>query len=190
MKTYDDCASLARNIRLVILDVDGVLTDGGLYYNRKGHVSKRFNAQDGLGIKLLQNFGVRFAVVTGLGGGAVKKRIRELGIADYFSGRQSKLVTVESVLRKYTLSWSAAAYVGDDWVDIPPMLKVGLPIAVANAQPEVKEIALWTTEKAGGEGAVREVCRRLMEFKGIKAAALEKVLAASGIPKAGEDNVT
>lgn len=190
MKKSEEYPGLAQNIRLVVLDVDGVLTDGGLYYNRKGHVSKRFNAQDGLGIRLLQNFGVRFAVATGLGGGAVKKRIRELGIADYFSGRQSKLVVVESVLRKYKLSWSAAAYVGDDWVDIPPMMKVGLPIAVANAQPEVKEVALWITEKSGGDGAVREVCRRLMEFKGIKAAALEKILAASGISKTGEESAS
>ena len=155
-------SQLAEKIRMLVLDVDGVLTDGGLYYDPEGRELKRFHAQDGLGVKMLLRLGFQVGVITGLKSMAVAARIHKLGIEDYAEGIDQKLPVLDGMRLKYGLSWSELAYVGDDWIDLTAFSKVGLPIAVANAQPEVKAHARYITQAEGGNGAVREVARLLL----------------------------
>ncbi|WP_027179647.1 KdsC family phosphatase [Maridesulfovibrio bastinii] len=162
---------IARNIKLIILDVDGVLTDGGIYYDHEGHISKRFNVQDGLGIKLAQSTGLEISVITGLDNEAVRTRITELGITDYYPGNPRKVPFFEKLLVMKNLSPEQVAYVGDDWVDAAVMKRVGLPMAVSNAQPEIKGLARWISSRKGGNGAVREALSFIMQCQGT----LEKV---------------
>lgn len=157
---------LARKIKLVIMDVDGVLTDGGIYFDHEGNVSKRFNVQDGLGIKLAQSSGLDFAVITGLDNFAVRTRVTELGIVDYYPGNPRKLPFYEELLVRKSLTDEEVAYIGDDWVDAAVMKRVGLPMAVRNAQPEIKSIARWISSFDGGNGAVREALTFIMQSQG------------------------
>lgn len=157
---------LAKDIAVIVLDCDGVLTDGGLYYDAEGRVSKRFNVQDGLGIKVAQAMGLHIAVITGLESEAVKARIDSLGITDYFAGHLDKMDCLEEIRSRYGIGFENMAYVGDDWVDLGPMRAVGLPVAVANAQPETRELARFTTQARGGDGAVREVIRFILKAQG------------------------
>jgi 3-deoxy-D-manno-octulosonate 8-phosphate phosphatase (KDO 8-P phosphatase) len=156
----------AARIRLLVLDVDGVLTDGGLYYGPDGAAMKRFNVQDGLGVKLAQSAGLVIAAISGLDSPAVAARMRELGIADYHAGHHAKISLVEGLCAKYGLSLDEAAFLGDDWVDAGPLGRVGLPMAVANAQPEILARAAWVSTRPGGHGAVREAIRFLLEAQG------------------------
>ncbi|SKA71899.1 KdsC family phosphatase [Desulfobaculum bizertense] len=156
----------AKKIRLVVLDVDGCLTDCGLYFDADGRVIKRFNAQDGLGIKLAQSVGIRIAVITGLKSGAVDARMKQLGIEDYHSGHVQKIPLLKSICEKHGLDMSEVAYVGDDWIDAGPMRQVGLPIAVNNAQPEICELASLVLSRPGGQGAVREALRFILDAQG------------------------
>ncbi|WP_432736000.1 KdsC family phosphatase [Maridesulfovibrio sp. FT414] len=156
----------AAKIRLLILDVDGVLTDGGLYYDHEGNVMKRFNVQDGLGIKFAQQAGLELAVITGLNHGAVEKRISELGITEYYPGHKEKLPFYEKLLSEKGLTDEEVAYLGDDWIDAPVMLRVGLPMTVRNAQPEIFGISRWISSKEGGHGAVREAISFILDAQG------------------------
>lgn len=156
----------ASDIRLLVLDVDGVLTDGGLYYDLQNQVMKRFDVQDGLGIKIAQQAGICVAVITGLDSPAVAARVRDLGITDYYAGYLDKRACLEELRERYNLQWEQMAYLGDDWVDLSVMDMVGLPLAVANAQPEVKNIASYVTTAKGGQGAVREIIRHLLMAQG------------------------
>ncbi|CCO24243.1 KdsC family phosphatase [Maridesulfovibrio hydrothermalis] len=157
---------LAANIKLLILDVDGVLTDGGLYYDSEGNVTKRFNVQDGLGIKFAQQAGIELAVITGLNHGAVEKRVTELGITEYYPGQREKLPFYEKLLADKGLTDDEVAYIGDDWIDAPVMVRVGLPMAVKNAQPEIFGICKWISSKKGGDGAVREAISFILDAQG------------------------
>ncbi|HKK33494.1 MAG TPA: HAD hydrolase family protein [Desulfomicrobiaceae bacterium] len=156
----------AKKVRMVILDVDGVLTDGGLYYDADGNVSKRFSVQDGLGIKLAQSVGIEFAVITGLNSTAVEERAKGLGIRHYFSGHHRKIPILEELRDRTGIGFSEMAYIGDDWVDAGPLSLVGLPVAVANAQPEIREMAALVTSASGGNGAVREALRFILAAQG------------------------
>lgn len=167
-------AHYAEQIKMLVLDVDGVLTDGGLYYDLQNKIMKRFDSQDGLGIEIAMASGLSIAVITGLESDIVKQRISDLGIQDYYSGFQDKTVCLREIKEKYELDWKEIAYLGDDWVDLSIMAKVGLPLAVGNAQPEVKDIAKYVTKARGGHGAVREVVRHLLIAQG----KYETVLAA------------
>jgi 3-deoxy-D-manno-octulosonate 8-phosphate phosphatase (KDO 8-P phosphatase) len=158
--------ALAREVRLLILDVDGVLTDGGLYYDPDGRVTKRFHVQDGLGIKLAQAAGVEVAVITGLQSQAVAARVKELGIEEYYAGNHQKVPLVKDIIQRKGLDPGHVAYLGDDWVDAGPLRLVGLPMAVANAQPEIKTLACWISEAPGGQGAVREAIRFILKAQG------------------------
>lgn len=151
-----DILPIAAGIRMLIIDVDGVLTDGGLYYDSEGRIMKRFNVQDGLGIKLAQAAGLELAVISGLSSPAVEFRIMELGITNYFQGHKDKLPLIQNLGTENNISLQQTAYLADDWVDASAMLRVGLPMAVANAQPEILRIARWTSRASGGHGAVRE----------------------------------
>lgn len=161
-------------VKLLILDVDGVLTDGGLYYGADGTVAKRFNVHDGLGIGLAKRNGLHIAVITGQDQPAVHERMKVLGIDDYFAGYMSKRKSYEILREKYGLSSEQVAFLGDDWIDLPVMTVIGAPLAVANAQPEVKAAAIYVTRATGGNGAVREVIRLILHSKG----QLEHIFAA------------
>jgi 3-deoxy-D-manno-octulosonate 8-phosphate phosphatase (KDO 8-P phosphatase) len=151
---------------MLLLDVDGVLTDGGLYYDSEGNISKRFNVQDGLGIKLAQAAGLEVGVITGLDSPAVERRVRELGIEEYFAGHLKKMAILEDIQERKGLTLEQIAYVGDDWVDAAPMRAVGLAMAVTNAQPEILELAHWVSRHKGGHGAVREAVRFILLAQG------------------------
>jgi len=156
----------AKQVRLLVLDVDGVLTDEGLYYDAQGAISKRFNVQDGLGVKLAQGAGIEVAVITGLDSPAVETRVRELDVEEYFAGHLKKRAVLEDLAARKGLDLEAVAYLGDDWVDLTPLRLVGLPMAVANAQPVIKRAALWVSQTPGGHGAVREAIRFILMAKG------------------------
>lgn len=163
----ESARKLASRVKLLVLDVDGVLTDGGLYYDADGRVMKRFNVQDGLGVKMAQEAGLKLAVITGLDSPAVSARMRELGVADYHFGHTHKPPLLESIRVKHGLEFDQMAYLGDDWVDVSVMRMVGLPMAVANAQPEVRRLAAWVTERRGGDGAAREAIAFILEARGL-----------------------
>jgi 3-deoxy-D-manno-octulosonate 8-phosphate phosphatase (KDO 8-P phosphatase) len=152
----------AKSIKLLILDVDGVLTDGGLYFDDNGGEFKRFNALDGHGIKMLLDSGVEVAIISARYAKCVAHRMDGLGVKHYYQGQSNKVIAYEELLTKLDLQPNQVAYVGDDVIDLPVMSKVALPIAVANAHPFVKEHAELTTQNTGGNGAVREVCDLLL----------------------------
>lgn len=161
-----DIFAVTAGIKLLIMDVDGVLTDGGLYYDSMGRITKRFNVQDGLGIKLAQAAGLKLAVMSGLSSSAVQSRVSELGIKHYFHGFTEKAPLIGQLARDEDISLGEMAYIGDDWVDAAPMLMVGLPMAVVNAQPQIIRIAKWISQARGGHGAVREAITFILSAQG------------------------
>jgi 3-deoxy-D-manno-octulosonate 8-phosphate phosphatase (KDO 8-P phosphatase) len=153
----------ARQIKLLILDVDGVLTDGKLFFDYQGNEFKAFHAHDGHGIKMLQQTGVEIAVISGRESLIVTKRMEELDISLVYQNQRDKRAAFTELLQKLKLEPKQVAYVGDDVVDLPIMTQVGLAIAVENAVDAVKACADWTTTLQGGNGAVREVCDVIMQ---------------------------
>lgn len=174
--SQDSLHEIAVNIRLVLLDVDGVLTDGRLLIGEDGTESKAFNIRDGHGIKMLQQTGIEVGIVTGRTSGAVKHRAADLSVTHLYQGQDDKLSVLEELLTKLALQPTQAAFVGDDIVDLPAMLQVGLAIAVNDAHELVKEHAHWVTPSAGGRGAVREVCEMLMRAQGTYVTAMQRYL--------------
>jgi 3-deoxy-D-manno-octulosonate 8-phosphate phosphatase (KDO 8-P phosphatase) len=158
----DVIKTLAPTIKLLICDVDGVLTDGKITYTSEGHELKSFHAQDGVGLKRLMAAGIDVAIITARKSAIVERRMQELGIQDVYQGAREKLLAFDDVMRKLGFTADQVAYMGDDLPDIPVMEKVALPIAVANATAAVKAIAKYETHILGGEGAVREVCDLLL----------------------------
>ncbi len=164
-------ADLARAVRLVVLDVDGVMTDGSIYYgvSESGETVelKRFEITDGLGVHLLKRAGLDVAIVTGRRSEVVALRARELGIEEVHQDPAAeKLPIVRRLLARKGLEWDAVAFVSDDLADIPVLRRVALPVAVANAVAEVRAIALWSTVRGGGSGAVREFAEELLKARG------------------------
>lgn len=158
-----DILAKAAHIKLVIFDVDGVLTDGSLYYDAAGCELKVFHSRDGHGMKMLQNTGVEIAVITARTSEAVTRRMAGLGIKHVYQGQQDKLVAFKGLLATLDLAASQVAYVGDDVIDLPVMLRVGLAIAVQDAHALVKHHSHWQTPCPGGRGAARDVCELIME---------------------------
>ncbi len=162
---------IAAAVRLVVLDVDGVMTDGGIYYGAASSGEtvelKRFEITDGLGVKLLQRAGIRVAIVTGRRSDVVAIRAGELGIDEVHQDPGAeKLPIVRGILERGNLDWREVAFVSDDLADIPVLKRVGLPVAVDNAVSEVKSIAVWCTGRRGGAGAVREFAEALLKARG------------------------
>lgn len=153
-------------IDLLLLDVDGVLTDGRVVIDDHGTESKFFDVRDGHGLKLLQRAGVAAGLVTGRRSRVVELRAAELGIDEVHQGVKDKLSVVRRILKHRGLRPEQVGYVGDDVVDLPVMLQVGAAIAVADAHSCVRERAHWVTDAAGGRGAVREVCDALLVARG------------------------
>lgn len=157
----------AGKVKLLILDVDGVLTDGSIILDNKGNELKRFHVRDGHGIKMLIRAGIEVAIITGRFSKVVERRARELGIREVFQMCHIKTVAFDHLVEKLNVTAEEIAYVGDDIVDIPILRRVGLPIAVNDAVAEAKEYALIVTENPGGKGAVREVCDYLLQARGL-----------------------
>lgn len=153
---------LLKRIRALILDVDGVLTDGGMYYGPGGEGLKRFNVKDGMGLRLVLEAGIAVALISGENSEILRRRAEKLKIADIFVGVEDKLQTMESFLASKKIGADETAYVGDDLNDLTAMKKAALPIAVADAVPEVRKAAKWITSRRGGDAAVREVCDALL----------------------------
>lgn len=151
-----------RQIRLLVLDVDGVLTDGSLFLGDGGEQYKAFNSRDGHGIRMAQHGGLEVAILTGRQSEVVVHRMRDLGVQHVLQGRRMKQEAMVELLALTGFAPEQAAFVGDDIVDLPAMRRVGLGIAVADAHPLVVEHAHWQTRAAGGHGAVREVCETLL----------------------------
>ena len=167
MATYSsDLLARAAKIRLLICDVDGVLTDGRLFFTADGHELKSFHARDGHGLKLLQRTGVQAAVISGRSSPAVALRMSSLGIEHVFQGRENKLEPFLELLDRLGLDAEQTAFVGDDVLDLPLLRRVGLAVAVADAHFTLRETVHWVTAQPGGLGAVREVCDLIMLAQG------------------------
>jgi len=163
----------AQGVRVACFDVDGVLTDGGLYLAHDGEPLKRFNILDGLGLKLIARAGITPVVITGRDSPALRARLAALGVAHAHYGAEEKLARAEETLGKLGLGWSEAAAMGDDWPDLPVMRRSAFACAPANAHAEVKAIAQHVTQAAGGHGAAREFCDLLLVASGRYAGLLE-----------------
>lgn len=169
-----DLIQRARAIKLFIMDVDGVLTTGQLFITAAGEIIKPFNTLDGHGIKMLQQTGVQTAIITARNDPAVAARAQSLGIQHYCYGIHDKRVAYETLREKLGLNESECAMVGDDVIDLPILVRCGLPIAVANAHHFVQQHACYTTEKSGGMGAVRECTDLIMYAQNTLQAALDE----------------
>lgn len=156
-----------ENIQLLLLDVDGVLTDGRIIYTDAGRQIKEFNVRDGLGIKLVQAAGIKVGIVTGRKSDALRHRCRDLGIAYLYEGVRQKGRLLERIVQQTGVDADRTAFVADDIPDLNLMGRIGLSIAVADAHELVKKHADWITSAPGGCGAVREVCEALLQARGI-----------------------
>ncbi|OGT21145.1 MAG: 3-deoxy-D-manno-octulosonate 8-phosphate phosphatase [Gammaproteobacteria bacterium RBG_16_57_12] len=171
-----DILTKAASIKMVVFDVDGVLTDGSLYYCDDGQEIKAFHSRDGHGMKMLQDSGVRVGIITGRNSALVARRMQNLGIEHVYQGQQDKLPAYVQLLEDLHLRSEQVAYVGDDVVDLPIMRRVGLAIAVQDAHELVKKHAHWQTPNAGGRGAARDVCELIMEAQGTLEAQMSRYL--------------
>ncbi|WP_298138841.1 3-deoxy-manno-octulosonate-8-phosphatase KdsC [Acidiferrobacter sp.] len=161
-----EALAAAKGVRLVLLDVDGVLTDGRLFLSDSGEELKVFHSRDGHGIKMLLATGVGVGLVTGRHSQAVQHRARDLGITIVVQGCRDKRAAVERLLEEHNVMAHEVAFMGDDVIDLPAMESVGLAVAVADAHPLVRARAQWVTEQKGGHGAVRAFCELVMHAQG------------------------
>jgi len=166
----------AATIRLLVLDVDGVLTDGTIHFGPDGEESKAFNTRDGFGMKALQRSGIGVAVITARTSAAVTHRMRQLGVEHVFQGCENKLEAFMRLLAATGLDAEQVCYAGDDWIDLPVLMRAGLAVAVANAESRVKESAHWVTRQRGGDGAVREICNLILTAQGHDRSILDEIL--------------
>ncbi len=165
-KQMQEIVEKAKRLKLLILDVDGVLTDGRLFFDNKGKEYKCFHARDGHGIKLLRQSGVEVAVISGRKSKSVALRMKSLGIKYVYQGHENKIAAFNEIIQTLAIEPEQVAHVGDDLLDLPIMTRVGLSIAVNDANGAVKEYADWCTDTPGGLGAVREVCDFIMKAQG------------------------
>lgn len=167
----------AKAVRLMIFDVDGVMTDGRLYFSARGEEMKAFNILDGHGLKMLQGSGVTVAILTARKSAIVEHRARELGIASVRQGVSSKLAGFHELLEEYRLAAPDTGYAGDDLIDLPVLTRCGFSASVPNASMAVQRRVHLVTRARGGEGAVRELCEFIMESQGTLEAAVAPYLA-------------
>lgn len=169
-------AERALRVRLLVLDVDGVLTDGTLWYGADGEVFKGFHVRDGLGLKLLASAGIQVAVISGKSSAPLERRLDDLGVEHRYLGRRDKNRAFDELLEATGLAAGDVAWVGDDLLDLPLMKRAGLAIAVADAEPRVRAKARWITTRDGGRGAVREICEGLLDARGELDGAIDALL--------------
>lgn len=166
----------ASSVKLLICDVDGVLTNGCLYVNNTADFSMRFHVHDGLGLKLLMYSGVEVAIISGSNSPIIKTRVEQLNIKYHYHGRIKKIQAYQELKQQLSLQDKQIAFIGDDLPDLPVIKQVGFSIVVPDAPEEMKKHASWCTRKSGGAGAVREVCDLIMQSQNTQQAALEKFL--------------
>ena len=162
----EEVLTKAKNIKLVIFDVDGVLTDGSLFYGDDGQEYKAFNSRDGHNMKMLQQTGVQIGIITGRTSELVLHRMKNLNVQHIYQGKADKLPAFEDLVAKLGLEAEQVAYVGDDVVDLPVMIRVGLAITVPNAHELARQHAHWVTNQGAGQGAARDVCEMIMKAQG------------------------
>jgi len=167
----------AARIRALVLDVDGVLTDGQLYFDNQGNEMKAFSTRDGLGMRAVQQCGMVLALITGRQSQIVAHRAANLGIEHVYQGRNDKLNAFHDLLAETGFEASEVCYAGDDWVDIPVLDRVGLAVTVADADAVIKSRVHWVTSKPGGRGAVREICDLILAARGLDQQVLDGILA-------------
>ena len=167
----------ATQVRLMIFDVDGILTDGSLHFGAEGEVQKTFNILDGQGIKLLQQSGVATGIISARQSGMVVRRAADLGIEHVYQGAHDKRAVFEQLLTQTGLVADACGYAGDDFADLPVLVRVGFAVSVPNGHPDVRSRAHYVTRALGGRGAVREVCDFILRAQGNYEAALAPYLA-------------
>jgi 3-deoxy-D-manno-octulosonate 8-phosphate phosphatase (KDO 8-P phosphatase) len=170
-------AQRIQAIRLIAFDVDGILTDGGLYLTDSGEEFKRFNSLDGHGLKMLKASGVEIAIITGRTSRCVELRAKNLGITRLYQGVEDKWGAMQTLLAELKLAPDAAAYMGDDVVDLPVMRRVGFSITVPNSPQAVRDHAHYLTQRDGGHGAVRETCELILSAQGTLDAQLAPYLS-------------
>ena len=163
LKVKEELKNLASEVRLLLLDVDGVLTDGRIIYDSRGRDMKFFDVHDGLGVHLLKKGGIPTILITAKGSKAIRPRARDMGVEEIYENISPKTAVLDRVLSKYKISLKQVSFVGDDLVDLCIMRKVGFPVAVFNAAPEIKQAASYITIKEGGRGAVREVAELILK---------------------------
>jgi 3-deoxy-D-manno-octulosonate 8-phosphate phosphatase (KDO 8-P phosphatase) len=173
----EDVLARARRVQLVLFDVDGVLTDGSLYFGDDGKEYKAFHSKDGHGMKMLRECGIEIAVITGRTSPIVAQRMDSLGIQYVYQGQVDKLTPFLSLVQGLQLAPESVAYVGDDVTDLPVMQRVGLAVAVQDAHPLVKAHAHWQTPHPGGKGAARDVCDLILQAQGRWDAQMRKYLS-------------
>jgi len=165
------------DIELVLLDVDGVLTDAGIIYSDSGEQIKKFNAKDGLGIKLLMEAGIKVGIISGLSSKALEHRCSKLGINLLFAGIKNKSKVLDSIISQTGIDPQNMVFVGDDIIDLPVMKRVGVSFCVADASVDVKKYSDFITSLNGGHGAVREVCESILKAKKLWDDILDKYLS-------------
>ena len=165
--TAEAALRLARGIRLLTCDVDGVLTDGRIYVDDDGRETKSFNALDGVGMKMLMRAGITVAWITGSSAPAVMHRARALGVARIAQGAEDKITAWEALRNELALPPAACAHIGDDLPDVPVLLRCGLAVSVPHAPPIVRARAHFVTRRDGGRGAVRELCELILAAQGV-----------------------
>ncbi|WP_371372159.1 KdsC family phosphatase [Sporomusa aerivorans] len=161
---YSD--SCAKKVKMIILDVDGVLTAGHIIFSQEGEALKAFHCQDGMGISLAHKAGLKTAIITGRESEIVRRRGAELKIGDVYQGAVDKVTALYELMEKHSLTLDQLAYVGDDINDLPVLVQVGLPCAVANAVPEVKAVAKYIAARQGGDGGVRDIVEYILKTQG------------------------
>ena len=184
MEIHSNALKAAKKVKLVILDVDGVLTDGGIYIGEKGELYKPFNCRDGLGITLAHKLGLKTAIITGRQSKQVAYRARELKISEVFQGNSDKREAYNELKKHTGFRDEEIAYIGDDLIDLPIMLQVGLPMAVADAVPAVRMHSLVISDHKGGHGAVRDLLEFIFKAQGT----WENMLASFLVPVKLEEN--
>lgn len=162
-----DAFERAKKIRLLAFDVDGVLTDGQIYISDKGEECKAYNIRDGLGMKLLQECGIKLALISGRTSRSVEARAQDIGIALLYQGVDDKVAVLEALMQELDLRAEQCGFMGDDLVDLPAMRRAGFSLSVADAPPLVRERAHYVTKSTGGHGAVREACEFIMQAQGV-----------------------
>lgn len=173
---WRSCQERAGKIKLLLLDVDGVLTDGTIVYTDDGNEIKAFHTRDGLGLRLLREAGIETGLITARESKAVTRRAQDLKLTHVYQKAGNKLEIYEKLLTDLKLKPEEVAYMGDDWLDLPLLVRVGFAATVADGNREVKQRVHYITEKSGGRGAVREVCDLILEAKGVQEAMLENYI--------------
>lgn len=161
----EEVKAKARKIKLLLLDVDGVLTDGRIIYDSRGHDMKFFDVHDGMGVYALERCGVKTVLITAKGSRAIRPRARDMHVKEVIADISPKTRALDKILKRYKVDIAEVCFVGDDLVDLCLMKRVGFPVAVFNAAPEIKQAASYVTLKEGGRGAVREVAELILKSK-------------------------